>query len=234
MFKKILLAIAFAALTTQAYAWTTYPAVSCSSDAIFDQYSCNQCFNGWTVSVDGFITDQVDIWVNNTATEKVLFKENQSNPVLYPLNNATFIKHPDDESFWQFAPQLDQLYLDSIGGYVLTPGQEIEWIQSTDGAAYKATSVPAKGQNTAILVYDLKENPMVAGVPATQPTTHKECVVFVSGETVENKIPEIPIEPGNPTDVETGPELYFMVIIVALLGGLIVMRRKTATQNIEK
>jgi hypothetical protein len=44
MFKKILLTVSLLAVTTPSFA--AYTEVECSTDTVFSENSCNQCFTG--------------------------------------------------------------------------------------------------------------------------------------------------------------------------------------------
>ena len=214
--------------------------VSCDSDPVFSENSCNQCFNGGTAAEGdnkGFLTD---IWKNNSDASQVVYKEEQVMPKMIPLSGASWteIKASDSVDFWQYTPEFEALYSDSDEGYVLEAGKSVTWIESTLGSAYQLTSSSATaGQNVGIIAYDIGvHNILAGGEPAIETDTYRECVLiksWVSTPAVTPSepwvsAPSTPAAPGEPTTLpETGPEHIFLALAALLLGfGFFYFQRK--------
>lgn len=165
-----------------------------------------------------------------------MFKDDQSLPKMNALNNAAFEQNPvANEDFWEFTSELETKYSSGRDGYVLNPGENITWLKSTLGSSYKAkTSQNAKGTNVGILEFDLMSHNILAdGQIAMSDKPHKECVLYKSAQAQEIVTPEVPepeVAPEPPkemTQVKTGPEMYFIVLILSFLIGMVWTNRKT-------
>lgn len=243
MYKKWLIAAVLLSMVAQTYA--AYPEVECSSDSAFTDYSCGQCFDWGEVKNGDNISFLDDLWVNETTNDKVMYKSEQKMPKMYDLNGATFSTNPDDEKlFWEYTSELQALkpYDTSSGttlsgsvstgttsqdSFVLPAGKNITWIKSTLGSAYRFDSVPEKGKNAGLLAYDLKSHDVVAGTLARNETAHRECVLFKSAQA-KAETPEPTPVPEKITQVKTGPELYFAIVLLSLLAGLALVMKKNA------
>ncbi len=238
MFKKLLMVAGLTLLATNVN-WA-YTETSCSVDAVFSEYACNQCFDGWEVSVGSNISFLDDLWVNDTGVRKIMFKEEQTMPVMYSLNSSTLTKNPNNDSFWEYTGEFDALEDSEFYGHVLPAGQRVSWIKSSLGSSYLVEKTPSKGQNTWILVFDImSHNILEDGEIAMNNTPHKECVLYKSAEAyvppvVQPPKPEPTPQPEKMTQVQTGPELYFLVLIMSFLVGLVVMNRKTILEKVRK
>lgn len=213
-----------------------YPKVECSTDSVYSQYSCNECFDWGEVKNGGTIAFLDDVWKNDSSNDKVMFKEDQSLPKMIALNSAKFEQNPtSNEDFWEYTSELEALYSTGADGYVLKAGQEVSWLKSTLGSAYKAdTATNAKGTNIGLLVFDLMgHNILTDGQIVMSDKPHKECVLYKSAQAEEVVTPEIPqpeVAPEPPkemTQVKTGPEMYFVVLILSFLIGMVWTNRHT-------
>lgn len=220
--------IAFA-FTTQA-TFAAVQTVECTSDGAFWVNSCDQCFTtdpvkqGETV---GLLTDE---WENTTTGKQVMYKEEQEMPKMLSLNLAEWseLKAGASFDFWQFTPELEALYSEDEGGYVLDAGQKVTWIESTIGSAYKLDVPAPQGQNTGLLTYDVALHDIGAdGIPEVEPRNHRECVLIKSAAAAT---PETPVTPETPTELpQTGPEHVILGLVALLLGaGIFVVTRKKA------
>jgi len=151
------------------------------------------------------------------------------------LNGASFEQNPtSNEEFWEFTSELETLYSSGVDGYVLQPGQEVSWLKSTLGSAYKVnTANQTKGTNVGLLEFDLMgHNILASGEIAMSDAPHKECVLFKSAQAEEIVTPqaEVPTPAPEPqpemTQVKTGPEMYFIVLILSFLIGIVWTNRK--------
>lgn len=236
--KSILVIVALVATWVTSLYWS-YTEVSCDVDPVYSQYSCNQCFDWGTLEVGTNISYLEDLWVNDTDTPKLLYKEEQIMPVMHELNGAVLNKNPSGDDFWEYTPQVEELFDEEYQGYVLPVDQTIPWIQSTLGASYLVEKLPSKWENAWILVYDITSHNILPWDDITfDDVAHKECVVYTS--TVETPAPtptptpEPTPVPEEMTKVETGPEMYFVIIIMAFLLGMVAMNRRTLLEKINK
>lgn len=238
MFKKLCVVVLMSLWATSVNA--AYTETSCSSNEVFSQYACNQCFDGWEVAVWSNISFLDDVWVNDTGIQKIMFKEEQTMPVMYSLNNSKMVKNPDSDAFWEYTPEFNALEDSELLGYVLPAGQRVSWLKSALWASYLVEQAPAKGENVWMLVFDvMSHNVLEDGEIAMNEAPHKECVLYKSGESyvppvAEKPAPEKAPEPEQMTQVQTGPELYFLVLIMSFIMGIIVMNRKVILEKIRK
>lgn len=225
MLKKAFIAVGALFLATTTYG--AFNEVQCSSDAAFGQYSCGQCFDGGEIAEWSNLAYLDDVWHNDTDLRKIAFKEEQTLPELYPLNGAEFNKEPNSDAFWQYTSEFEALDNDQFYGYVLPAGKSVSWIQSSDGASYAVNKVPAKGQNAWIMVYDLMSHNILANDEiATKDAPHRECVLYKSAQAYVPPVapapqPEPTPVPEKMTEVPTGPETYFLVLIAIVATALV-------------
>jgi|GEM_PF-417651 len=202
--------------------FAAYPEVSCSRDAVYSQYACHQCFDGGSI-VDG---DQLgflnDVWVNDTNLPKLLYQEEQLAPKMHSIGGTKFTATKDSKNFWR--PTRDLKDLASQGGYVLPAGQRVTWIESVPGAVYQVSNTPAKGQHAGMLVFGITEHTILAnGDVTSENRVHNECVLFTSGAGTPPPIkPDPEPVPKEITVPQTGPGLWVVSVILALLLGAIV------------
>ena len=169
-----------------------------------------------------------------------MFKEEQTMPIMHSLNNSKLTKNPNTDAFWEYTAEFEALEDNEFYGYVLPAGQRVSWLKSSLWASYLVEQTPAKWQNVWMLVFDVMSHNILAdGEIAMNDTPHKECVLYKSGESyvppvAERPTPEPTPEPEKMTQVQTGPELYFLVLIMSFLMGIIVMNRKTILEKIRK
>lgn len=238
MFKKLLMVAALSLLATNVNG--AYTEVSCSADQAFSEYACSQCFDWGEVAAGSNISFLDDVWVNDTWVRKIMFKEEQTMPVMHSLNNSKLTKNPNSDLFWEYTSEFEALEDDEFYGYVLPAGQRVSWLKSSLGSSYLVEQSPAKGQNVWVLVFDvMSHNILENGEIAMNDAPHKECVLYKSGESyvppvVEPPKPETPVEPERMTQVQTGPELYFLVLIMSFLVWLVVMNRKSILEKVRK
>lgn len=207
----------------------TYEEISCSTDPVFAENSCNQCFNGWEKAQNSTVGWLSDLWVNSTSAGQILFKEvNDINgagaPVMKALNGAVWNKDSAEDNFWRYTDAVEKLYDSKQEGYILKAGQKVDWIESTTGSSYELTNNPvAAGQNNGLLIYSLIVNPILEnGEVATDTETHKECVLFKSADkpvTPVNKPKELP---------KTWPEQFFLLLLIAMFLAFGVLRFKNS------
>ncbi len=211
-------------MTTSTYA--AYDVVSCDSSATFAANSCDQCFSGGAVSEGdnkGLLTD---VWENNSDSAQLLFKEEQDTPRIVSLGGTSWseVTASDSVDFWNYTTQLDALYDEDNLGYSLPAGESVTWLESSLGSAYQLVSSSApQGDEVGMIIYDISVHAVDAdGLPDTATDTHRECVMYTSGES----IPETPV-PETPRLPETGPEHIILALAALLLGfGFLKFRKK--------
>lgn len=197
--------------------------ISCSTDAIFSEYSCNQCFEGGERWVNGTVGGLSDLWVNTSGVPQALYKEIQTMPRMVALNGAVWDEDKVSDSFWVFSPELDRYYNSGLWAYILQPGENANWIESTEGSSYVLKTTPSTtGANAWLLVYELESNPILDnGEISTDVWTHKECVLYKSGAQVVTPKNEKPKELP-----KTGPEQFFLLLLLAMFLAFGVLRFK--------
>lgn len=205
-----------------------YTEVNCNSNTDFSSNSCDQCFDGGSVAQGDNKWLLTDLWENPQTVNQVLFKEEQEMPTMVALGGATWtqVKASESVPFWQYTAALDALYDEEALGYVLDAGESVVWLESTLGSAYQLTQNSVEtGKNVGLLTYDIAVHAVEAdGTPALDSTTHRECVLFTSG----NSTPETPV-PTPPKELpQTGPEHIFLALVALLLAFGFMKFRKRA------
>lgn len=225
MLKKVLTSsILLASFVNVAYVNAdTYEEISCSTDPVFAENSCNQCFNGGTKAVDSTVGGLSDIWRNQTWVSAVMFEELQEMPVMKALNWAEWTEDKVADKFWEFTPEVKKLKDEKQQGYVLPAWQEVNWIKSTEGSSYVLTkNDAAKGQNNGLLVYSVKVNPILeSGEVSTEDSVHNECVLFKSSDAPAPKVNEKPKQLP-----KTWPEHYILLLLLAMFLAFGILRFK--------
>lgn len=214
-------------LSTPAFA-AEVTEVQCSTDTVYSENSCDQCFvrtpnmNVWEV-----VANMNDIWENSGNVSQILYKEEQKMPKMISLWGASWkeTKVSDTVDFWRMSWDLDAKYSDEEEGYLLAPGESVRWLESTMGSAYQLTAnTTAQGVNIGLLTYDTTVRNIVNNIPEVDPTMHRECVIFKSGEPGA-----APVTPPTERLPDTGPAHVLLALVALLLGaGLFFMTRRNA------
>jgi len=220
--------VALFAIGTQ-YSFAAYDVLDCSSDPVFGQNSCTQCFRGDAVSAGddvGFLTDD---FLNDGSVSKIVYKEEQNMPEMTSLapSDVSVSQNPTSDNFWEYTDAFNALYSTDEEGYVIPAGQKVTWIQSKLGYSYKVdTNTLPAGNNALLLAYTLSTHDInTGGDIALESQEHKECVLYASAGT-----PETPVTPTSEPPKElpkTGPEHIILALVALLLGfGILKMRKK--------
>jgi len=223
MIKKILATSLLLASFSTSYAATTE--VECSSDSVFAEYSCNQCFDGWIKEEGSYIWLLTDIWTNSSENDKILYTEQQEMPEMVNLNTAKveWSQTPDSKDFWEYTPEFEALFSDEQDGYVLAAGQSVTWLKSKLSYAYKLDkSETTSWENIGLLIYPILSHTLLDnGELWMSNAPHNECVLFKSaapGETPKVTPPK--------TLPQTGPAEFFLLLILAMILGFGILRFK--------
>ena len=228
--KKVLLTWAsILALGITSISNASYNEVSCSTDPVFAQNSCTQCFD-WGVKSEG---DQLglltDVWSNGTSKPMYMLKaENELTDAvkMISLNWASWSYEPTKEGFWEYTDSLEKLPHEE-GFYTLAAGKSVDWIQSKLGYSIKLNKWAWDNKNAWLLKYVIKVHADDAGTPAEATTSHSECVLFKSSwqkATTPSSKKETPKKLP-----QTGPqEVLLLLLSLLLAGGLFFVSRKKA------
>lgn len=215
--KKIIATLAVLAIASTQTTFGAYEELECSSDAVFAANQCSQCFDGEKQSTGANIGLLSDLWVNSWNTDQLVYTEEQENPKMMNLGGATWSQTPSADNFWEYTDEFNNLYSDVEKGYLLPAGDQVNWIKSKLGYAYKLDNNPAAdGENIGLLVYTLTTHAISNGNIDETGIDHKECVLFKSA-TADTPTPQPPVE--NPPKLpETGAEHVLLLMIALLLG----------------
>jgi hypothetical protein len=87
----------------------------------------------------------------------------------------------------------------------------------------------------------MSHNILESGEIAMNDVSHKECVLYKAWQTVVTPVVEEPVveevpepQPEEMTQVQTWPELYFLVLMMSFLLAFGVMNRKVILEKIRK
>ena len=213
--KKILASLILVGLATTSSVFGAFDEIECSTDAVFAANSCSQCFTGWSQEQGANIGLLSDIWLNTGNTDQLVYKEEQDLPSIVSLGGASWSQTPSADNFWEYTSEFNDLYSETEDGYVLPAGEQVSWIKSKLGYAYKLDSNPAaSGENIGLLVYNLTTHALDNGTIDEDGVDHRECVLFTS-EAGEAPAPVVEEPKRLP---ETGAEHVLLLMIALLLG----------------
>ncbi|MDD2907844.1 MAG: hypothetical protein PHH98_04330 [Candidatus Gracilibacteria bacterium] len=222
MLKKILTVSLL--LASFSYTHADTKEVECSTDPVFAEYSCNQCFDGGSKEQGGFIGLLTDIWSNTSESDKILYKEQQEMPEMVNLNTSKveWSQTPDSKDFWEYTPEFEAVFSTEQDGYVLGAGKSLTWLKSKLGYAYKLDkNETAKDENIGLLIYPILSHTLLAnGELGMSNTPHNECVLYKSAAGVA------PVVTPPKTLPQTGPAEYFLLLILAMILGFGIVRFK--------
>jgi len=217
MFNKKALSLWVLALLAVSGTNAAYKEVSCSTDPLFEQYSCNQCFNWGEQSVGSNIWFLNDKWVNNNDNAQVLYKDEQDMPTMKSINGTVWKQIPDSEKFWEYTDELNKYYSEEEGAYILPWKKSVSWLQSAEGYAYNLESTNAKKWDPVwVLVYTIAvHNMQTEDDIDVKPVKHNECVLFTSwSNKTETSSPAVKKPKKLP---QTGPEHILLLILAMIL-----------------
>lgn len=223
MVKKLLASsIAIALISSIATVSAATTEIECSTDSVFAEYSCNQCFDGWEKSTWSFIGLLTDIWSNNSANDKIMYKEQQEMPEMVNLNTSKveWSQTPDSKDFWEYTPEFEALFSTEQDWYVLKAGQSVTWLKSKLSYAFKLDKNDAvKWENIGLLIYPVLSHTILDnGELGMNNTPHNECVLFKSAAW------EAPVVETPRTLPQTGPAEFFLLMILAMILGFGIVR----------
>lgn len=211
--KKVLLSM-FIALATTSTAFAGYSEVNCSTDLVFEENSCTQCFDWGAKSVWDSLGLLTDVWSNWTSKDMYMLKgENEltDSVEMLGLNGADWSYEPTKDGFWEYTPALEELSHDEWF-YTLETGKTVDWIQSKLWYSIKLNSSAGEWENIWLLKYTLNVHLDDNWVPAEATTSHSECVVFKSNDWT-------PKAEGPKTLPQTWPQEVLLLLLSLILAG---------------
>ena len=193
-----------------------YTEVACSTNTVFAENSCNQCFDWGVQSAWDNIGLLTDVWVNSGSKDLILYKDEQDNPTITSLNGSVWGQTPDGDNFWKYTENMENLYSEDEAAYVLPVWQSVDWLESRFGYAYTLEENNAEAWSDIwLLIYPMITH-AINSWGDIEPTgeTYKECVLFKSAEAGVVTTPEEP-----PKELpQTGPESILLLLLAMLLG----------------
>lgn len=212
-----------------------YKEVACTSDVIFSQNSCNQCFIGSEVSVGEKKTDLFDNWKNPSSdTIFTAIKSEQKLPELISFGSTWVPSNADASKIWTFHTDVSEGFVPNNGieEFILSPNQEVRFYQTSLGAGYTLESTTKNnGDVVGMLKFPVvyySQN--LSGEKSSTSQTHYECVAYPLKKVEPTPAPNTPETPKEITKTETGPAETLVLIIAAffIAFGLMISLRKRA------
>ena len=224
MFKKILVTVSLLVVATPSFA--AYDEVECSTDPVFSENSCNQCFLGWEKTQGNNIWLLKDVWMNVTDVDKILYKEEQIDPEMINLDpdNVNWLQSQAWDSFWKYTDAFNALYSDVEEWYVLPAWESVTWIESALSSVFTLEKNTApKWSNIGLLVYPISTHNILADWEITiDNSEHKECVLFKSWDAAEVVVPTEPKKLP-----QTWPAEYILLLILSMILGFGLLKFKS-------
>jgi len=239
--KKII--IAFTIIMMNFYVAKAYNEIDCSTDTVFADNFCNQCFDWWTKDTNEKITLLDDTWINSSSNDRIMYKEEQDFPFMLNLDkdNVYWDQNPVIENnFWKYTGDLEALYSEESEWYILPNSQSVTWIKQDLWAYYSLSKNSLeKDKNIWLLVFPFNSHNIDENgeINISDGDTHRECVLYKSSWTtfkddtkvyVEPKEDDLPEpEPKEMTKVETWAEHVVLWFFAMLLAGAFLRRKKS-------
>lgn len=223
MIKKVL--ISSMLLTSLAFFSTVnaYDEVDCSTDSVYTQNSCNQCFVGWEKAQDAYVWLLDDTWINSTSNDLIMYWEWQDMPFMLNLNewSVQWKQEPSSDNFWEFTEDVKNLYDDEKLGYVLPFWEQVTRIQSKTWSAYQLVKNEVKQwENIWMVVFPIKAYTVMDDWEVSVDNEeHRECVLFKSAGA-EKVIKETPVK----KLPDTGPAQFLVLLLLAMVLAFWVLR----------
>ena len=223
--KKILLASLVSLIIVSSTNAASYTEISCSTNPVFEENSCNQCFDWWSEPVWFNLSWLTDVWFNSGSKDLLLYKDEQDDPSMISLNWAVWNQVPNADNFWKYTDNMENIYNDEDGAYVLPVGESVDRLESNIGSAYSLEkSTATVWSDIGLLIYPMITHAINVWWDAeVQWEIYKECVLFKSAEvwaiiTPKERPKELP---------QTGPENILLLLLAMLLGfGVLKLTRK--------
>lgn len=193
--------------------------VSCTSNSAFASNSCDECFDGGSVTVGKRLTGLFDNWTNPTTGFLVAYQAEQKNPNMVGFGTTTWTSSPTDVSkVWKNGS--DIVWVTQSGStkmqYILGAGQKVKFVEADLAAGYTLDKTDRKnGDLVGMMRYPTVFHTIdtTTGVEGAA-KTHVECVSY------KLSAPEAPVTPKPPvtpeiTKTQTGPAETIILILAA-------------------
>jgi hypothetical protein len=198
--------------------------VSCSTNSAFATNSCDECFDGGSVTVGKRLTGLFDNWTNNSTGLMIAYQNEQKNPNMVSFGATTWTATPSDESkLWKNSS--DIIWSPTSTGssksqYILAAGQKVKFVEADLAGGYTLTKTDRKnGEMVGMMRYPVVAHAVDAVGNEGAAKTHYECVAYnLSVPTVAPTTPAVtPTTPITPeiTKTATGPTETIILILAA-------------------
>ena len=217
---KKIIAFALVSALSISGASASYKEISCSSDPVFGQNSCTQCFDWGSVEQGKDLGLLTDIWSNGTSKSMYMLKE--ENPLdsaakMISLNGAAWSYEPQKDGFWEYTDSLEKLAKD--GFYELPAWKSVDWIQSKLGYSIKLNKSAEAWKNIWLLKYVINIHTDENWAPSEKTVSHSECVLFKSAGKAQKPTEQKKQQPQKLT--KTWPEEVLLLLLSLFLAGSI-------------
>ena len=198
--------------------------VSCSSNPAFGTNSCDQCFDGGSVTIGKRLTGLFDNWTNDTASSLMLAYQNeQKKPNIIAFGSTKWTGSPMDESkIWENSS--DIIWTPTGSGntkmnYILGAGQKVKFYQTALNAGYTLEKTDRKnGELVGMMKYPIVFHVLDAAANEGSQKVFNECVAYNLSAPVVAAVPlpvaKTPITP-ELTKTKTGPTETLVLIVAA-------------------
>lgn len=196
--------------------------VSCASNSAFETNSCDECFDGGSVTTGKRLTGLFDNWTNNTTGLMIAYQSEQKNPNMVAFGATTWTASPTDESkLWKSSS--DIIWSPTQTGstkmqYILGAGQKVKFAEADLAAGYTLTKTDRKnGELVGMMRYPIVAHVVDGAGNEGAAKTHYECVAYnLSAPVVAPATPVKPT-PVTPeiTKTQTGPAETIILILAA-------------------
>lgn len=193
-----------------------YKAVSCASNPAFGTNSCDQCFDGGSVTVGKRLTGLFDNWTNNTSGLLIAYQNEQKTPNMVGFGASTWTTSPiDDSKIWKNSS--DIIWSPTQTGstkmqYILGAGQKVRFLEADLAAGYTLSKTDRKnGELVGMMRYPIVAHAVDISGNEGPAKTHYECVAYNLSAPV---VTPPPVTPGV-TQTPTGPTETIVLILAA-------------------
>ncbi len=196
--------------------------VSCASNSAYGANSCDQCFDGGSVTVGKKLTGLFDNWTNNTTSLMIAYQSEQKNPNMIAFGTTKWVASPTDETkMWKNSS--DIIWTPTQSGatklqYILGAGQQIKFLEADLGAGYTLEKTDRKnGDLVGMIKYPIVAHMVDGAGNEGSAKTHNECVAYTLSAPVVAPVTPVKVTPITPaiTKTETGPTETIVLIIAA-------------------
>lgn len=220
------------AVTANSTSLGEYKEVACSSNTIFSQNSCDQCFIGSSVKVGERLSGLFDNWTNTTSDYLIAVKDEQKLPNMVSFGSVWTPSSSDESKMWKSSPEIT--WVPGASGkeeFQLIPSQKVRFNETDLGAGYTLTSTEKKnGDIVGLMRFPVTYYTMDMSTVtrSTTPQTHYECVSYTLNKPAEPVKEKPKPTPPEATKTETGPTETLVLIVAAffIAFGLMISLRK--------